>query len=105
MNVFLNNINFSKLPQVWQRLSSDDQKIFEEVLVREVGEKHPLYGKECKALARRIDRDEFLFFINQNEGSLVVVELSFSLPPHHSEFSPAYTFYKSFEDFIRNESE
>ncbi len=104
MNNLIDEFNSTKLPERWHSLSEEDKIIFEKELGREVMNKHDLFGRECKALARRYDLDDFLYYINEESKKLVVVHLGFPENPLNSSVFPTHTVYETVKSFIENES-
>ena len=85
------------IQEPWEVLDDRQASIFEAELQNELSPVHDLYGETVRAIARRLDLDDFLF---QTSAGLSVVHLSFSgrekLP------FPATTSYDSWGDFVDN---
>jgi len=84
--MFLEN----ELPKGWSLLSEKEARAMEEELAREVCKKHVLYEKSVNAVARRDDRDDFLF-VDKNSDSIFLVHLTWS-----KETSPDWPSVDSF---------
>jgi len=65
-------MNANDFLEPWQKT---DQKIFEEELKKEISPKHTLFGKKLTVIARRLDQDEYLFEID-NEDRFAQVHLT-----------------------------
>ena len=92
----------NELPEGWQHLSAEEARAIEAELEREVGKEHVLYQAKVKAIARRVDQDDFLFLAESSEYRLYVVHLTWC-----QETNPALphtTHYADKFDFIFNGS-
>ena len=99
-------MNSGKFQQItwldpWYAISSESSLHAEIELRREIIREHPLYGVKVKAVARREDCDDYLFFLPDNPFPLAVVHLTYQ-----RETTPNFphtTFYSSLSDWIEND--
>jgi len=84
----------SELPEGWDFLSRESAAAMEIELHREICEGHVLYGLECFAIARREDRDDFLFSVQGAAAPIYSVHLTWSWS---EETSPDWPYAVSFE--------
>jgi hypothetical protein len=70
--MFLEN----ELPKGWVLLSEKESRAMEVELAREVCDQHILFGKQVNAVARAVDRDDFLFTAKANDDNLYLVHLT-----------------------------
>ena len=71
-------------------------------LEKEIGNGHPLHGKEAIAVGRRNDQDDVLFFLPNNSQPLAVVHLTWKGSTEQSPEWPRTKFYSSLEDWIQH---
>jgi F0F1-type ATP synthase assembly protein I len=83
----------------WQSTTSSAELVAE--LRREVGEGHPLFGKEATSVARRGDMDDVLFHLPDNIPPFAVVHLTWSGEQEDAPEFPATLFYDSLPDFVQ----
>jgi hypothetical protein len=86
----LNNVTFL---DPWQ-ISKSEKFLME--LRKEVCEDHVLHNKELKIVARRRDRDEYLFWLI-NEGKFAQVHLTWRGSVEPDSFWPVTELYDSFD--------
>jgi hypothetical protein len=70
----------------WHSVSDDPAQVagMERELKRELSAGHPLFGLPVKTLARRQDRDDVLFALEDGTGRVAVVHLTWTQsPPEH----------------------
>ncbi|WP_372660762.1 hypothetical protein [Cohnella sp.] len=89
--------NFSFLDP-WQ-VSKSEKFIVE--LKKELCSDHVLYKKELEILARRRDRDEYLYWL-KNENKFAQVHLTWRGSVESDPFWPVTTVYDSFSDWALN---
>lgn len=92
-----NSLHNVTLPEGWE---VTDLPLHEE-LHRELGESHPLHQVPARAIARRKDNDDVLFFLSEGTSPLVVVHLTWSGKKETDPRFPAFTLYSSIEDWLR----
>ena len=70
----------------WRTVSGVEAARLEEELAREVSSGHALWGRACRAVARRDDRDDVAY--EAIPGGLCVVHLTYAAEsdPHWPEF-------------------
>ena len=97
----------------WVQCNLSDKKAAEKELKIELSEVHVLYGLSLNALARRIDRDDVLFQLNEGTRNLVSVHLTYSGKkeenpqyPQIEEFASldewtTYAMMKDHEEYLR----
>jgi hypothetical protein len=86
-----------EMPEGWIAISGEDARRFEDELKKEASSTHALFGLMAQCLARRADRDDFLFFLPEHSHPLAVVHLTWS-----KETKPDFpwtTFFESAADF------
>lgn len=88
------------LPEGWFKVESADARKFEAELKREACSLHPLFGLKSQCIARRDDRDDFLFFCPEHSHTIAVVHLTWS-KEKTADF-PWTTFFEDGDDFIAN---
>ena len=76
----------------WEAVS-DDASVFEAEVRREVTRGHPLFGIVCRALARRIDRDDIAVACLDGSDRFAVVHHTWSGEPETDPSCPHTTFY------------
>lgn len=86
-------------PDGWFAVSAQEADAFAMELHREVSSAHPLYGKSLLCLARRKDRDDFLFQ-STSEAACYVVHLTWS--PEKAPDFPWVTCFIDVQDFDSN---
>ncbi|HUE73676.1 MAG TPA: hypothetical protein VMP01_22550 [Pirellulaceae bacterium] len=94
-------IPVDSLPDPWQP-AAENASALERELCSEVAPGHPLHGRSCRAVARRIDCDEVLFEVGSTQ--LAVVHLTWRGAAETNSNFPATSLYDSFEDLVRDES-
>lgn len=67
-----------ELPKGWRLLNEKESRSMEEELSKEVCNEHVLYKKKVIAIARREDRDDFLFSAINAKHPLYSVHLTWS---------------------------
>jgi len=72
----------------------DSPELIENQLYREVGTKHILYGKPVKAIARRQDRDDFIFYIEELK-KFAIVHLTWAQRHLQDEYYPSTKLFKN----------
>ncbi|MFB4322438.1 hypothetical protein RB298_08905 [Priestia sp. BR_2] len=79
----------------WEDETSDR---FADELSKEISSEHILFGVQVKTLARRCDRDDFLFSLIEQPGTYVQVHLTWK----HEESAdwPKTLLFSSFEDWV-----
>jgi hypothetical protein len=83
----------------WRPLRPGEEALGEE-LRREIGPRHPFFGREAIAVARRDDNDDVLFALPDSEFLLAVVHLTWSGRTEGSPEWPETTFYTGWPDWI-----
>ncbi len=72
------NLEESKLPENWVLIDSKVQHKFSDELKKETPSGHALFGVDVSAVARREDRDSFLFLIEHPDYTYAEVHLTWS---------------------------
>ncbi len=88
------------LPETWVKIRPQDIPKFESELAHEVCAKHPLSGVTAHCIARRENRDDFLFHFPKYIKPFGVVRLTWS--KKKSPDFPWVTFFESENDFCQN---
>jgi hypothetical protein len=84
----------------WSELDNEDErKSLENQLVREVGPKHVLFGQRPKLVARRYDRDDALFLLD--DGRLADVHLTWRRDMEPDPRWPSCGLFDSIEEWAR----
>jgi hypothetical protein len=88
----MNSIEFL---EPWQKT---DQKIFEEELKKEISPQHLLFGKQVSVIAHRLDQDECLFEI-VNENKFAQVHLTWKGKAETDNTWPRTSIFTSFKEW------
>ncbi len=72
----------------------------EDELARELLDAHILCGKKVRAIARRIDNDDVLFEVDDQDYQYAVVHLTWSGKQESSKEYPWTVLYSNFEDWV-----
>jgi hypothetical protein len=88
------------LPDGWFEVADKEATSFEAELKKEVCALHPLYGHQVRCLARRRDRDDFLFASPTSSRPIAAVHLTWSA--EKTAVFPWTIFFESEEDFSQN---
>jgi len=91
----MGNLEESELPENWVLIDSAVQGTFSDELRRELPSGHVLLGIDAVAIARREDRDDFLFIIEHPEYKYAQVHLTWSV-----ETNPIWPSTNLFETVI-----
>ena len=83
----------------WFAVGSDALPLQRE-LASELGPRHPLKGREMRAVARRQDCDDVLFVSVDDPQVVAVVHLTYANRPEVDPQWPGTTFFESIEDWI-----
>lgn len=86
----------------WHSVAEDPAQVegMERELLRELAEGHSLYGLPVRTLARRQDRDDVLFAIEDGSGQVAVVHLTWTRNPPDPLPWPWTMVYRSFEAWV-----
>jgi hypothetical protein len=84
-------------PEPWHRVGP---QAFQAELNRERGPGHPLFGVRVVAVARRLDRDDVLLALPDEDNCLAVVHLTWSGQRDQDPRFPWTTFYANREDLL-----
>lgn len=87
-----------ELPEPWY-LSSVD---LTEQLFREISKNHILFAKSLKTIARRQDKDDVLFQIENDQFKYVVEHLTWSKTQQPDKRWPTAKLYKDWNDLYAN---
>jgi len=88
------------LPDGWSALSENIASEMEQELSKELCKEHVLYNQKVNAIARKDDRDDFLFSSKEVKGAFFVVHLTWS--KETSSLWPTCTEFSSEQDFLNN---
>jgi hypothetical protein len=88
------------LPDGWFPVSESEAGLFATELKKEMSPAHPLNDVAAVCLARRKDRDDYLFQVPLIDKTHVVVHLTWS--KENSADFPWTTFFRNEDDFIQN---
>jgi len=72
---------------------------FEEVLKREVGPGHPLYGVAAEAIGKRDGSDDVLFRLLDGSGRVAVVHLTWTRSPPERPPWPGTAIFAGLDEF------
>jgi hypothetical protein len=61
------------LPETWRAVDAKEASAFQSELQREVSAAHPLFKTAVRCVARRVDRDDFLFECLEEKGSSPII--------------------------------
>lgn len=87
-----------ELLEPWEFINSKND-CFESELYKEITKGHILFNLKAKAIAKRIDCDDVLFELDNNE--LALVHLTWKMKTEESNEWPRTTIYKCYEDWKR----
>lgn len=77
-----------------------DAANFERELALELGNRHPLRGRDMRAIAVRQDCDDVLFVSADEPKVVAVVHLTYANRPEPDPRWPGTTFFDSMEDWL-----
>ena len=80
-------------------LGPDFAAMFEEVLRREVGRGHPLYGVPAEAIGKRDGTDDVLFRLLDGSGRVAEVHLTWTRNPPERPPWPGTAIFASFDEW------
>lgn len=83
----------------WFAVTSDALQLQNE-LTAELGKRHPLKGRDMRAVARRQDCDDVLFVSVDEPHVVAVVHLTYANRPELDPRWPGTTFFESMQDWI-----
>jgi hypothetical protein len=95
-----------ELPQGWIAVASEQQaESLQSELQKELSPSHPLYGSECRAVARCGTNDDVLFQTNSEDFQYAMVHLTWRgrVEVEGWPETKLFTSYQEFHDFILNE--
>jgi len=69
-------------------------------LLQELARGHPLYGIPVRTVARRSDRDDVLFALEDRSGRVAAVHLTWTRSPPERLPWPGASLYSSMEEWI-----
>ena len=84
-------VRISGFPNGWEALSNEDSEFVSKEFYREADKAHPLCDERMWAIARRIDRDDFLF--KMHDGRLAAIHLTWTV-----ETTPNFPAFEIFDD-------
>ena len=67
-------------------------------LKKETGPKHPLFGRDARAIARRLDCDDVLFVVEPDEYSFAVVHLTWRGGEEPDPLWPSTELFRNWDD-------
>ena len=79
-------------------VNADEQRGLVSELRRELPQGHPLFGSDVSPIARRQDRDDVLF--NLNDGRVAIVHLTWSGKAEPTAKFRLTTFFDSVDSFV-----
>lgn len=87
----------------WVPIAPEFASTFEAQLVSELRPDSPLFGVPCRAIAKRIDRDDVLFEVNLPDAQYAHVDLLWAPPPDDLPGAPLVVLFRDWEDFCSRE--
>ena len=78
----------------------DDRAAAERELKREAPHGHILFGRSPIAIGRRVDCDDFLFYLNEDPARFAVVHLTYNIETDPNW--PAAEIFNSIDEWIEN---
>jgi len=86
----------------WYSVSDNPAQVaaLQRELARELSAGHPLHGLPVRTLARRQDRDDVLFAVEDGSGRVAVVHLTWTRNPPEQPPWPGTVVYLSFEAWV-----
>ena len=101
----LNNINWLEPWVCICKESPDEGKALEEELQKELSDNHVLYPHRliARAIARREDCDDVLFWMPDVEERFAIVHLTWNSHPEIDPVFPETTFHNSLSDFVTDD--
>jgi len=91
------NLEESEMPENWVLIDSEVQGKFSDELKKELPSGHVLLGIDATAIARREDRDDFLFLIEHSEYKYAEVHLTWSVESNPNW--PSASLFKTVKDW------
>jgi hypothetical protein len=83
----------------WLAVTSEALPLQRE-LSAELGPRHPLRGRDMRAVARRQDCDDVLFVTGDEPPVVAVVRLTYGNRPELDPRWPGTTFFESMQDWV-----
>jgi len=85
----------------WYSIADNAAQVqaMEAELRRELGRGHPLFGVPVRAVARREDRDDVLFTLEDGTGRVAVVHLTWTYSPPERPPWPSTMVFASWEEW------
>jgi len=90
-----------ELLEPWFAVTSEALQL-EDELAAELGPRHPLRGRNMRAIARRHDCDDVLFVSVDEPRVVAVVHLTYSNRPELDSRWPSTTSFDSMQDWIES---
>lgn len=86
----------------WYSIADNAAQVqaMESELRRELGRGHPLFGVPVRAVARRADRDDVLFTLEDGTGRVAVVHLTWIHRPPERPPWPATDVFPSWDSWV-----
>jgi hypothetical protein len=92
------NTESTGLISPWES-ASDNKLNIENELQKELCEKHILFGVKAETIGKRVDRDDYLFFLPDYAYRFAVVHLTWSGRTEKDEHWPSTRVYSDFEEW------
>jgi hypothetical protein len=89
-----------KLKDGWTEVDQSFANSAQKELAAEVPSTHQLSGIQAKAVARKEDRDDVLFELQDGSKRVAVVHLTYSGKPEQNKDWPMATLYSSYEEWL-----
>ena len=96
----MEKIEARELPDGWELIGEDRKSFFENELSSEPCPEHLLYKKDAEILARKSDRDDFLFYVKELTQPYCVVHLTWR--KESQPLWPNVNQFKDKADFLQN---
>ncbi len=86
----------------WYPVDSKDRKVLESEFHREIPPGHPIWGRTARAFARRRDRDDVAFVLEDAPAAIAVVHLTWTQRRESDPQWPAAQLFQSLKDWTEH---
>jgi hypothetical protein len=97
-DALLRELSEVPMDEPWRRLTADEAAGRERELARELSRGHALHRKRACVVARRVDRDDVLFLVENGNAPLAVMHLTWQRESRPEW--PAHLLFLSVQDWV-----